>query len=506
MSDDIDPIDPSEEEEPASNPLELPAGKDNAQADPDVDPVKQDIIFFTRLLVGSILKFVRELMNIKDDTNEQGAIEAIKSGIEFKGYNVWILICSIFIASIGLNISSTAVIIGAMLISPLMGPILGVGLAVGTNDFKTLIKSLKNYGIMVGISLLAATIYFLISPLNEATPELMSRVSPTILDVLVAVFGGLAGVIAISCEKPTNIIPGVAIATALMPPLCTAGYGLANGNLTYFAGALYLFLLNSVFICLTTFIVIRYLHFPLKEHMDKVRERMVKKYILIFTLLVVVPSTWLFVTVILESKFRLNAEQFLSEQIVGSDLDIHVHSKEVTYTDSISEIIVFVAGEYIPPPTEREWRKQLPFYDLDDCRFTLYQNALNPELFETKATDSEAVTALLDGQNDLRLERDELEDQNDLLLRELDGVRGKTISFGTLQQNMKISFKEIEQFSYGLTVQSGLSGTADSIFTFVVEWKTSVDTALLPSRERDLHDFLKLNLKQDSVRIMHYER
>jgi uncharacterized hydrophobic protein (TIGR00271 family) len=402
--------------------------------------------------------------------------------------------------------NSTAVIIGAMLISPLMGPILGVGLAVGTNDFKTLIRSLKNYGVTVGISLLAAFIYFLISPLNEVTPELRARISPTILDVLVAAFGGLAGVIAISREKPTNVIPGVAIATALMPPLCTAGYGLAHGDFTIFAGALYLFLLNSVFICLATFIVIRYLHFPLKVHLDKIRERMVKKYILIFTLLVIVPSTWLFVTVILESKFRLNAEDFISEQIINSDLNIHIHSKDVTYSDTISEIIVFVAGEFIPPPTEREWRRQLPLYGLEDCQFTLYQNAVNPELFAEQATDSEAVTTLLEGQNDLRLERDELEDRLELLMRELEATRSQNISFPKLERNMEISFKELERFSYGLTVESNLTGKADSIFTFLVQWKPDADTALVRAREIDLSDFLKNNYELDSVRIMHYER
>ena len=184
----------------------------------------------------------------QDRESEQVTVEAIREGIEFKGSTIWILIFAIFIASLGLNTNSTAVIIGAMLISPLMGPIMGIGLGLGINDFELIKKSFRNLAVATIFSVLTSTLYFLISPLNEARSELLARTSPTIYDVLIALFGGLAGIVAMATKQKGNVIPGVAIATALMPPLCTAGFGLANGNMHYFFGAFYLFFINSVFI------------------------------------------------------------------------------------------------------------------------------------------------------------------------------------------------------------------------------------------------------------------
>ena len=179
--------------------------------------------------------------------DEMETIDYISKNVEFKGANLWILIFAILVASVGLNVNSTAVIIGAMLISPLMGPIMGVGLAAGINDFELLKKSLKNLGIAIAISIITSTIYFSFTPLNDAQSELLARTEPSIWDVLIALFGGLAGIVAGSRKEKSNAIPGVAIATALMPPLCTAGYGLATGNVYYFFGAFYLFFINSVF-------------------------------------------------------------------------------------------------------------------------------------------------------------------------------------------------------------------------------------------------------------------
>ena len=211
----------------------------------------------TRLNTWSnVKKFLRELFDIRTDSDRDATIEAVKKDIPFKGHTAWILIFSIFVASIGLNVSSTAVVIGAMLISPLMGPIVGIGLSVAINDVETLRRSLQNLGVMVFLSVLTAFLYFKISPLTEETPELLARTYPTILDVLVAIFGGL-GLIVAKTKSGTiaSVIFGVAIATALMPPLCTVGYGLAIGNISYAGGALYLFSINAVFIALATFIV-----------------------------------------------------------------------------------------------------------------------------------------------------------------------------------------------------------------------------------------------------------
>lgn len=231
--------------------------------------------------VPYIKQFFGEYLDLrKDKDNEALIVESIRNGVEFKGTNLWILIFAIFIASLGLNVNSTAVIIGAMLISPLMGPIMGVGLAIGQNDFELLKRSLKSYLVATVFSVITSTIYFSLTPLDEVQSELLARTSPTIYDVLIALCGGLAGIIALSTKEKGNVIPGVAIATALMPPLCTAGFGLATGNLLYFLGAFYLYFINSVFISLATFIGVRVMHFQRKEFVDKEREKLVKKYML----------------------------------------------------------------------------------------------------------------------------------------------------------------------------------------------------------------------------------
>ena len=250
---------------------------------------QQDFSFLQ--MMTSIVEYFKMIVNIKDGVDYEGSVEAIKKDIDFKGVNVWVLGASIVIASIGLNVNSTAVIIGAMLISPLMGPIVGMGLAIGINNFAMLTRSLKSLGTAVLISVIISTLYFLITPFGEVQSELIARTRPNLLDVLVAIFSGIALIVAKS-QKSTvaSAIYGVAIATALMPPLCTAGYGLANGNWEFFLGAFYLFLINSVFITLSTWLVVKYLKFPITTYLDPKRERKVNNYILFFSILIILPS------------------------------------------------------------------------------------------------------------------------------------------------------------------------------------------------------------------------
>ena len=220
----------------------------------------------------SLRRFLRDRFDLGEDSALQDeVVDNICRGVDFRGTNLWVLIFATFVASLGLNVNSTAVIIGAMLISPLMGPIMGVGLSVGMNDFELMKRSLKSFLITTAFSVTTATVFFLFTPIAEAQSELLARTSPTIYDVFIALFGGLAGVVALSTKEKGNVIPGVAIATALMPPLCTAGYGLASGNLIYFLGAFYLYFINSVFISLATFIGVRLMHFQRKEFVDKNR-------------------------------------------------------------------------------------------------------------------------------------------------------------------------------------------------------------------------------------------
>ncbi len=261
-----------------------------------------------------ISEYFKSLINIKHDCDAEATIENISQNIEFKGVNVWILVFAIFLASIGLNVNSTAVIIGAMLVSPLMGPIMGIGLAIGISDIKLLKKSLKNLFIMTLISLLVSTVYFTLSPLSDAQSELLARTRPTIFDVLIASFGGFAGIVASSRKKEmTTVVSGVAIATALMPPLCTAGYGLGTGQITYFWGAFYLFFINSFFIALATFLIVKHLNFPERVYVDDKRRKKVRRTIALFSLIVIIPSVFMAINVVKETAFNSYSRKYITD-------------------------------------------------------------------------------------------------------------------------------------------------------------------------------------------------
>ena len=220
----------------------------------------------TLVFLRNIRDFLFHIFNLEEGkADDDTVIEDIKRGVSFRGTNLWILICAIFIASIGLNMNSAAVVIGAMLISPLMGPIMGVGLGIGIFDLQLIRRALLNLGTAVFISVLTSTIYFLITPLDDAQTEILARTTPTLWDVLIALFGGFAGIIASSRQDKSNAIPGVAIATALMPPLCTAGYGIATGQWAFFMGAFYLFSINSVFITFSTVLIVKFLRYRPKR-------------------------------------------------------------------------------------------------------------------------------------------------------------------------------------------------------------------------------------------------
>ncbi|MCQ2262927.1 MAG: DUF389 domain-containing protein [Bacteroidales bacterium] len=295
---------------------------------------------------------VRRLFRIYEDTDVAATVAAIQKSVEFKGINLWLLGFAILVASVGLNVNSTAVIIGAMLISPLMGPINGVGLAVGTYDWELLKKSFNNLLLMVIISLLVSTLYFLLSPLGDAQSELLARTRPTIYDVLIATFGGLAGIVAASRrDMPFTVVSGVAIATALMPPLCTAGYGIATWQLRYAFGAFYLFFINSFFIALATFIMVRYLRFPKHKFLNTNRERIVKRGILILSILVIIPSFFTAINVVRETVFNTQANKFVSELRDGKYLKTNQQlvNVEKDYDRKNPMLTLTIVGDEVSP-------------------------------------------------------------------------------------------------------------------------------------------------------------
>lgn len=263
-------------------------------------------------------RFMRERLSLTDYTDVQAASANIRSNIPFRGPNIYILFVAIVIASVGLNVNSIPVIIGAMLISPLMSPIIGFGLGLGTNDTDLLLASLKNLGIMFVISLLASTLYFLATPLETDNPtELLARTNPSVYDVLIAFFGGIAGILELSRKEKGTVLSGVAIATALMPPLCTVGYGIANLNWHYAGGALYLFFINCIFIALATFLAVKYLRFPVVEERDGTSRRRIISYGLLI-LVVLVPSFFTAYSIVRENRFTTEARRFVKEnQAIG---------------------------------------------------------------------------------------------------------------------------------------------------------------------------------------------
>lgn len=281
--------------------------------------------------------FFSNLFNLHTgEEDKQKTLEHVKSNVSFKGSTLWILACAIMVASVGLNVNSTAVIIGAMLISPLMGPIVGAGFALGTFDFSLLKKSLINLLIATFVSLIVSTLYFTLSPFKDAQSELLARTSPNIYDVLIAFFGGLAGVIAITRVEKGNPIPGVAIATALMPPLCTAGFGLATGQINYFFGALFLYTINCVFICISTFSIVKFLNFPIIKQVDKKEEKKIHYLIYGLTVAMLLPSIYFGYALFKEQQFRKNAEDFINKEclekgnvLIFKKLDYSTNSKKI---------------------------------------------------------------------------------------------------------------------------------------------------------------------------------
>lgn len=349
---------------------------------------------------------IRKLINLRADTDRDGTIELIKSNVEFRSASAWTLIFAIFIASVGLNVNSTAVIIGAMLISPLMGPISGIGLALGTYDFQLLRKSAKNLGAAVFISILASTLYFLLSPLSEVQSELLARTRPSFFDVLIAFFGGAAGIVAVSRKERGNAIPGVAIATALMPPLCTAGFGLATRNFGYFFGALYLFAINSVFISISTFIFVRYLGFHKVNHLEPNRQRTINRWVAMVGTAVLVPSFFMAWYLQRESFFRSQAERFIRREIrSGHTLIV---DQEVIFRLQRPQIRVTILGAHLNPGILEQIRRKAADYGLDPEAIEIQQSTLS-EALERRIEEKIVAAGHSSHQLELQLQQKEAE-------------------------------------------------------------------------------------------------
>lgn len=441
--------------------------------------------------------FFTSLLNIHSETDKEASIHEIKEAIPFRGHNAWILIFSIFVASIGLNVSSTAVVIGAMLISPLMGPIVGLGLSVAVNDVDMLRKSLVNLGIMVGLSVLTAFLYFKLSPLTELTPELKARTYPTILDVLVAIFGGLALIVARTKKGVmASAVFGVAIATALMPPLCTAGYGLAVWELKYFWGAIYLFTINAIFIALSTFIVAKLLRFPLVKYANSARRRRISQIASLVAFLVMVPSVWLFYVMLKETVFKRNIEQFITEEVKTSNYSLINDLTEITYDNSGASRVdlYFIGNENIPQGVIDLWRNKLKANrSTQNTALIIHQNEKGDAFDELNYIKELRDRDKLDIQN-----KDEKIAFLEQELGRLASINKLIIPFEDISKELKINYKELEAVYFSDRIYTNFN-QIDTVKVFELKWYDSIPQADIQKSLPRINEWLRLKLKGDTL-------
>ena len=463
----------------------------------------QDVQRDFKGLVGSTRKFLSDLLDIRKNTDQETTKVAIIEDIPFKGHTAWILVCSIFIASVGLNANSTAVVIGAMLISPLMGPILGIGLSIAINDLDTLRRSLKNFAIMVVLSVLTAYFFFALFPLRDESSELLARTAPDIRDVLIAFFGGLALVIA-RAKKGTiaSVIYGVAIATALMPPLCTVGFGLAIGNGGYALGAMYLFTINTIFIALATFLVLKLLRFPMVRYANSKRRRTIARFASLLALLVMIPAGFTFYNVFQESRFMSQAQQLVNETI-----GLYQFEGEGRYLKNLNQFIydpegtsrievVSMGDEVIPDNVIRTWRAQKNNYSrLIDTELIVVQGGKDDseeryqfinELYESKKEElqtKEAQIALLE--EELAVARK---------------MSQKQIPFSEISAEAKTNYEELSHLSFSYKITTDFS-KMDTIPVFLARWNQSIASGEIQKQHQKLTRWLRLRLKDSTIQV-----
>ncbi|WP_271765385.1 DUF389 domain-containing protein [Aquimarina algiphila] len=471
---------------------------------PDQEEMAESVKRDAKGLFESISQFLSELLDIRSETDKDQTIEDVKNDIPFKGHTAWILIFSVFVASIGLNVSSTAVVIGAMLISPLMGPIVGVGLSIAINDIDTLKRSMVNLGVMVGLSVIAATLYFWVSPLTELTPELESRTAPTILDVLVAVSGGLALIIAKS-KKGTmpNAIAGVAIATALMPPLCTVGYGIAEWELEYAVGALYLFSINAIFIALSTFTVAKLLRFPMIRYANSAKRKRIAQLASLLAIFAMIPASYTFYVTLNESNAKRDYKAFMLNEI---DANENLYLRKDFYDYDNESIKLYFDGE-ITEATVSDLQNEIKKYSsISD--FTL---AINGNKSRGIDQISKAYDRSIEQLNRLEKDNDKLLDEIEDLKIQIAGLETQlkeankvvpvdVMPYSNIAKDAKIRFPDLAELGYGEVLKSNFL-KVDTVQVIFPRWKFKVSDSLNQIRVNALQKWITKEMKADTLYV-----
>ncbi len=448
-----------------------------------------------KFIFESIKQFLFELLDIRSDTDKKGTIEDIKENISMKGHTAWVLVFSILIASIGLNVSSTAVVIGAMLISPLMGPILGIGLSIGINDIDTLKRSLINLGVMIGLSLVTSFTFFLIPLFRNETPELLARTAPDVRDVFIAIAGGLALIIAISRRsKQTNTIAGVAIATALMPPLCTAGYGLATWNLAYFGGAMFLFTINTIFIALATFVIVKFLRFPMVRYINSAKRKRIASMASFVALIVFAASIYMFFNLFKQNQFQ-QAAQLLINDIKSNGISI-IDEKAENIDYKNNTITIFIYGHKLTYNEIENWNSRLPEYGLEGTKLEFQQGVDDSDLRNEvrNLTDLYAQNQKLINSRDEDLKEKEIKIK--LLESEISKFYENEVPFLQISKEARINYTGLAEISYSKLIKTNFQHV-DTITVFNTTWYDSIPNTKL--QQLQLEKWLKTRLNLDTL-------
>lgn len=440
----------------------------------------------------TLWQIIKRYFNVLPDKDgEKYVIKQITNGINFQGSNLWILIFAVFIASLGLNVNSTAVIIGAMLISPLMGPIIGMGLALGIADLDLFKQSIKNYLVSTFISVVTATIYFTLSPITDAQSELLARTSPTLYDVLIALFGGAAGFLAMSTKGRNNVVPGVAIATALMPPLCTAGYGLAVQNTTFFFGAFYLYFINTVFIAFTTCLGVRFLHFHRKQFINREKMRRVNLYIVSIIIITIIPASYMTWNIIKQSVFENNIENFVTKELNYSGTNILSHQ----YDLKTKTLHVVAVGNPISTDSIAKAQKTMTDYQLDGYTLKVIQGSNSDSLLLLQHKNK---GQLMVGEKNTA-EWQELAYRNDVLQKQLNSYTHYPVLANDMKEELKVVCPEAKSIMLSKASESFVDSASIKNHILAV---VKTNKPLAKDNRKQLYDWLKVKVKSDSLELI----
>lgn len=442
-----------------------------------------------------------DLIDLKEGLSREGTIIAIKNNKRMRGANAWMLMCSIMIASLGLDLDSAAVIIGAMLISPLMAPILGIGLAVGINDREALIISLRHFSIAIFIALITSTFYFSITPLGLPTSEILRRTSPNLLDSLVAVFGGLAGIISISRKDQSNAIPGVAIATALMPPLCVSGYGLANGNWPVMLNAFYLFFLNSFFIALTTYIIIRLLKFPFRAHLDERDARRTSIFIMVFSLIIILPSAKILRDLIVFQKNKAKAELFIQDHFKDNCIDF-----SFVEGDTTNQLVLELLGRSVTPDSLTHYNNLLETdYDLKNTILSIIQdNSIRLDKINKMQLELSSLGQIakqLETVNTVKTDQETLIKE---LTHKIDSINAISIPLGKIGNELKTIFPRLDEVGFANIEKSAFDKGTVTLPLLIIKWERNTSLNQRHNDEKKIYDFMIQRANLDTLQIIAY--